>query len=243
MKKPIIGITTGEIVNRDRPWSALVYGQSRNYVRAVEQAGGVAVLFPITADTEAIEQLLGVVDGVVLSGGNDIDPALYGEQLAGAERISSERDVYETSLVKQIIESGKPLLAICRGMQMLNVVHGGTLYQDLVSDGIGVHDHDGSSRGRADNHIVHDIQAVEGSRLASIIGLEPINANSSHHQAVKDLGSGLRIAGMSDDGVVEAIELDGDGFRLGIQCHPESIWDNEPRWAAVFAAFMDAAKE
>lgn len=243
MTKPIIGITTGEIVNRDRPWSAYVYGQSYTYAKAIEDAGGTAILFPITADSESVDQLLELVDGVLLSGGNDINPAMYGEQLAGAAEISDARDAFEDILVTRLVASGKPLLAICRGMQMLNTIHGGTLYQDLASDGFGVYDHDGSSRSREDGYIVHDIQATEGSVLASIVGLEPLGANSRHHQAVKTLGVGLTIAATSDDGVVEAVELPGDVFRLGIQCHPESIYDKEPRWATVFDALVNAAKK
>lgn len=243
MVKLVIGITCGEIVNRDRPWSAYVYGQSYPYVQAVEDAGGIPILFPISASTEVVDRFFSLVDGVLFAGGNDINPSCYGQQLNGAQEISDARDRFELLLAEKVLGSHKPILGICRGMQLLNVACGGTLYQDLETDGFTTYDHNGSARRRDDAHIIHDIMPVPGSRLAGLVGTDPVPVNSRHHQAVRLLGDGVTVAATSDDGVIEAIELVGDMFRMGIQCHPEALYDSiEPRWAAVFEAFVNAAK-
>lgn len=238
---PLIGIS-GALVQTNA-WSPPVVGHRQGYVEAVLQAGGLPVLLPPLTDPRALRALYERLDGVLLAGGDDIDPSRYGETPhPKLGPVSPERDTAELQLARWAFADGKPLLGICRGMQVINVARGGTLWQDLPSDHPEGLDHYASATRRRWEAIVHPVKLAEDARLTRLLGATTIGFNSLHHQAVKRLGAGLRVVGRAPDGVVEAIEGDGEAFVAGVQGHPETLWQvTEPRWRRLFAAFVVAS--
>ena len=207
------------------------------------QAGGLPVLLPPLTDPRALRALYERLDGVLLAGGDDIDPARYGETphpRLGA--VSPERDTAELLLARWAFADGNPLLGICRGLQVINVARGGSLWQDLPSTHPESLDHYASATLRRWDVIDHTVALTEGSRLAGLLGTTAIGVNSLHHQAVKRLGIGLRAVGYAPGGMVEAIEGEDEAFVMGVQGHPETLWQAaEPRWSRLFAALVAAA--
>lgn len=191
-----------------------------NYPQAVIKGGGLPVLIPVTKDDSLLNHYTELCDGFLFSGGIDISPCRYGElpsRLLGPTSLLL--DDYQIPLMRKVIQSGKPLLAICRGIQVLNVACGGTLYQDVTefSPNVGKHMQE-TSRG----DISHPVTLEEGTILSQMFGTR-IWTNSYHHQSLKQIGSRLKVAAMSDDGLVEAVELTDYGFGVGVQWHPESM--------------------
>ena len=183
-----------------------------------------------------VEQLLGAVDGLVLTGGGDVDPQIYGENsLPSMGSIDPKRDHFELEITRRALEAGKPVLAICRGHQVLNVAAGGTLIQDTTSQVPEAIKHRQSA---PIYYPSHTVRVKEGSRLHGIFGKGELGVNTSHHQAVKDLGEGLVATAWAPDGVIEAMELPGDVFVLGVQWHPERMIDGE--MLKIFQAFIAA---
>ena len=186
-------------------------------------------------------ELLGAVEGLVVTGGAfDVPPELYGEARrkecgpSKPERTAFERDLLEAALAARL-----PVLGVCGGMQLLNVVRGGTLYQDLVADaGIGGHEQPAPKDVPS-----HAVAVVAGTQLAALVGGGTLRVNSTHHQAVREPGAGVLVSGRAPDGVVEAIELPDLPFALGVQWHPEAVLRHEPRHAAIFRALVRAAEE
>jgi putative glutamine amidotransferase len=243
--KPLIGITSGEVKNKNHSWAPLVYGQGHTYVDAVIRAGGVPVMLPLTTDLSVLASLSNRLDGLLLSGGNDIDPKLYGQKPhRSVKDISGLRDSTEVFLLQEMLAARKPVLAICRGMQLLNVACGGTLYQDIKSELNSPIDHEGSTKAADPRHIAHVLRINTDSRLFKLLQTERIDANSHHHQAVKSLGKDLRAVARTEDDVVEGIESTDDSFVFGIQAHPESLeGKTEPHWQKLFQAFVAAARQ
>ena len=229
--RPLIGVTTSELrpsgmatLRRqgepDHPEMAL----GMTYLQAIERAGAVPVVLPpCVSDLEA---LLARLDGVCLSGGPDLDPEAYGARERHAELGPTEPslDAFELALARAALERGMPLLGICRGSQALNVACGGTLHQHLP----------GHRQSEPGSHTTHEVEVLPDTRLAGLIGPGPYAVNSFHHQAVDELGQGLRIAARAADGTVEAIEGAG-GFALGVQWHAETLAD-----ARLFEALVGA---
>lgn len=240
---PFIGITAGETINHLYPFSPPVQGQSHTYIDAVVRAGGAPLLIPAVDNEAVLRRLYEQSSGLLLSGGNDLDPALYGASPAEQTvDFSPARDRQELRLLRWAIEDNKPILAICRGMQLLNVALGGTLYQHIPTDLPEAEVHDILSEQKRQSRIVHTLQVKSGSQLANVLGGEKLGTNAYHHQAVNRLGEGLEATAWSGDGVVEAIELPGSLFVVGVQSHPESLEAKiEPRWQKLFLAFVDAA--
>jgi len=241
--KPLIGITTGEIRNLTEPWSPIIYGQSYTYSDAIIRAGGLPVLLPLTNDVEVLRQLYHKLDGLLFAGGNDLDPKLYGQE-AYPETVdfSPARDHVEVQLMKWTLADQKPILAICRGMQLLNVLGGGTLYQHIKKDLKQASDHEISTRKKTLVDLAHQLSVEPTSKLAALIHSTTIAANTHHHQAIHRLADNLRVSARSEDGLIEVIEGDGEGYTMGIQCHPESLSSVEPKWDLVFAAFIESAR-
>lgn len=206
-----------------------------NYLRALRKAGGIPVVLPDTeADEAAIDGYLARLDGLLLPGGADIPPAEYGEEPhETVVELDEDRYRFEKALAGAWIErTDKPLLGICLGGQWINVVNGGSLVQDIPSE-FGI-----SHRDRE-----HPVSLEADSRLAEILGRSSVEVNSSHHQAVKRLGDGLRIVARCPDGVVEATEgADPDRFLVGVQWHPERLVDDRPEQKRIFEAFVEACR-
>lgn len=205
-----VGITSGYKGN-------ITVGE--NCCEAVRIAGGVPLIFPLVRDSVAAEALVAAVDAIVVTGGEDIDPKYYGEDILNETvHINEIRDVSDVLILKAAVKAGKPMLGICRGEQIINVVLGGTLYQDLPSQVTDVQPHSVTASARG----VHEITIDSKSRLGKIFGAETIYVNSSHHQAVKDPAPGLKVTARTSDGVVEAYEGFPKYDIIGIQSHPES---------------------
>jgi putative glutamine amidotransferase len=211
-----------------------------DYVRSVDKAGGMAVLLPPGEPSDA-PRLLDRIDGLLLSGGADVDPALYGHTPhPGLGRVVRARDDFELALCREALERDLPILAICRGQQVLNVATGGTLVQDIPSLIAGAADHDPPTQRWSP---VHEVDLLQGSRVRAILGRERVAVNSFHHQAVDALGQGLVVSARSVvDGVVEGVEDPRRRFVLGVQWHPEAFWREPDTFGPLFEALVGAAR-
>ncbi|NOK60914.1 MAG: gamma-glutamyl-gamma-aminobutyrate hydrolase family protein [Chloroflexi bacterium AL-W] len=236
--KPCIGITCGTF--RDKDWCPPSYGHRQTYVDAVVAAGGAPMLLPLTDDEEALRVIYDRIDGLLLSGGGDVEPHHYGEQpIPEMGTIDPLRDKVELLMSRWAMEDGKPVLAICRGIQVLNVALGGSLYQDIDAQLETDIPHNNSHKVEDWTHMVHDLRLAPDSHLAHMLGKDPFPINSLHHQSIKDVAPGLRATGWSPDGVVEAIEGTNGQFVVGVQCHPEALQgEADPRWQNLFNQFV-----
>jgi putative glutamine amidotransferase len=235
--RPIIGIPCHADfrAGSGRP----VYCNNRVYTHAIEQAGGIPLLIPLLHDVSALEELLPRLDGLLLSGGVDIQPYHYGEEPdASLDEGDPRLDKLELAVTKLALEAAMPLLGICRGMQLLNVALGGDLYQDIRDQYPGAIQH--CNRDYPRSHITHRVYVEPGSRMEAVLGTREFGVNSLHHQAVKHAGKGVRISGRAEDGVAELLEVEGYTFVLAVQCHPEEIYMSEPVCARLFKAFVQA---
>ena len=219
---------------------------SNRYTDAVIAAGGLPVILPATARREVIAEAVRRCDGVLLTGGDDIDPKLYARKLPEAlakttGRHDAERDVWEKFLIDAVFQQHKPLLAICRGQQMLNVALGGTLLVDIPSQVPNALNHNQMAR---KTEPVHSVSVAAGSLLASITGRVTLEVNSTHHQAVGRVAGSLRAVAQSADGVIESLELKEPGllpFLLAVQFHPERMLDGSARFLRLFSSFVRAS--
>jgi putative glutamine amidotransferase len=235
---PLIGVSTSITVG-EYPERAYV---NSAYLRAVEQAGGIPVLLPPQLGAEARETLWRRLDGLVLTGGGDIEPARFGElPHPSTALVSSDRDGLELDLVDRALRDDVPLFGICRGLQVLNVALGGTLHQH-VPDSVGeTVQHSQAEKRHVATHPVKLL--TEGTRLGEILGSPELAVNSFHHQAVKSLGRHLRDVGWAPDQVVEAVEHeDRRRFVIAVQWHPEDLVGHDAAARALFAAVVDAAR-
>jgi putative glutamine amidotransferase len=208
------------------------------YLEALDRAGGLPVVVP-PLDADAIEALLDRIDGVCLSGGPDLDPALYGAEPDPAlGPIEPALDVAELALARAADARAMPILGVCRGAQLLNVARGGTLHQHLPDAVPGAVEHRQTGDATATTHTV-DVQP--GSRVAGVLGATRADVNSFHHQAARDLGTGLLAVAWAPDGAVEAVEAADRGFAVGVQWHVECLTER-PEHQAVFRAFVEACR-
>lgn len=234
--QPIIGITTFRSENAfGQPYTMLLEA----YLKAILQAGGVPVLIPSLLADAGWEALYDRLDGILLSGGGDI--AL--ERFPGAahpriDEVDPARDAVELNLLHAAVADGKPFLGICRGCQIVNVGLGGTLYTHLPDQLPGALDHayPGNMRGV----LVHEVKIEEGTRFSEVFGEPLLKVNSHHHQGLKDIAPGLRVAGHAPDGLVEAVELPEHPFGLAVQWHPEWLTDQVPT-RNLFSSFVKAS--
>jgi putative glutamine amidotransferase len=236
-RRPVIGITTSVTVDQV-PERAYV---NTTYLRAVEAAGGIPLLLPPALDDEARDRLFAGLDGLLLTGGGDVDPGLFGEAPHPTTYdVAPARDTLEIAAARAALERGRPLLAICRGIQVLNVALGGTLYQDVAS-------HPGSPvRHRQEeprDQPTHTVKVKAGTRLATVLGVEEVDVNSMHHQALRTLGRGLVPVAWAPDQIVEGAEIDDPArFVLGVQWHPEELTGHSEPARRLFAALVAAAR-
>ncbi|MGQ0538800.1 MAG: gamma-glutamyl-gamma-aminobutyrate hydrolase family protein, partial [Gemmatimonadaceae bacterium] len=206
--------------------------------------GGAPVLIPLLADDEhALREVYNALDGVLMPGGVDMDPGLFGEERhAKLGRVDEVRDRVEMQLTRWSIADRKPLLGLCRGLQVLNVTLGGTLYQDLEAQFPAAIKHDYfPTYGFERDHLAHDVALSRGTRLAALLERDRITVNSMHHQGIKALAPGLVVSAVAPDGLIEAAELPGAPFCVGVQWHPEVFEMVHPDTRRVFHEFVAAA--
>jgi putative glutamine amidotransferase len=236
VKRPRIGVT-GVWHHWNDELAGVFVGA--DYTDGIIQAGGVPFAVPYTEEEKTLTAYAEMMDGLLLTGGVDVDPLFFGEEpIKGLGEVCPERDRLEMALVEKVLDMNKPVLAICRGMQVLNVAAGGTLFQDIYQQCKGVLQH----RQRSPRwHPTHSVVIKNGSKWHRIFGADRIRVNSFHHQAVKEVAPGFEATGYAEDGVIEAMESARHAFALGIQCHPENLWRKNSMFRNLFAAFVEAA--
>jgi putative glutamine amidotransferase len=240
-RPPIIGITTIAIEAEQNPLPPRM-GQNQAYIRGLVRAGAAPLMIPQLADATLVRALYQQLDGLLLPGGEDIDPARYGEDRH--ERcglVSPERDNMELALARWAVKDGMPLLAICRGIQVLNVALGGSLYQDIAAQLSGAERHDWYP-GYPRDRLSHEVAVTPQARLAAILSDLSPRVNSLHHQALKEVPPALTVVARAPDGVVEAIEITDHPFALGVQWHPEELADGDARAQRLFDALVEATQ-
>ncbi len=238
--KPIIGISGSILTNVGSNFNGYIRAYvNQDYVDSVLQAGGVPLILPMNDQTETANEMLKLCDGIILSGGHDVDPNLYGEEpLQKLGEICPKRDAFDIALYNSAIEQKKPILGICRGYQIINVINGGTLHQDLsYADGVWIrHDQDDGP-----TVLTHSLN-VENDEFLNV-GVERFRVNSFHHQILKDVAPGFNVVATSDDGVVEALQkIDDDIFIFAVQWHPEMLHKIDENSKRIFANFVDVVK-
>ncbi len=234
---PLIGVTAYQTTNHEGlPVNALL----RAYLDAVLQAGGTPVVIPVNLPADRVPNLYDRLDGILFSGGGDIENThFHGESHPRISDVDPERDLIELSILDTFISGKKPILGICRGLQIINVGMGGTLYTHIIDQMPEAQQHDFSS-GFPRNFIAHYVTIKSGTRLASILGEANLPVNSLHHQGIKDIPVGLEPSAFSPDGLVEAIELKDHPYGIAVQWHPEWLMDQE-LIQKLFRSFIAAA--
>ena len=245
MKKPLIGITCNFLSDISGMVQAGIAapGQSwhllaDDYIRSVRAADGVPVILPTDEIFDRALPLVQALDGIVLSGGPDVTPALYNERIGlRCGPLDPDRDRFELALARYALEKDLPLLGICLGIQIMNVALGGTLYQDLSSAGYELHTILTNTR----NVPPHGVAVVDGTPLKDVFGETSVAVNSFHHQGVRDIPAGLEPAARSEDNLTEALYVPGKRFALAVQWHPEMMYDSAQQ-AKIFRAFVDVCR-
>ena len=245
--RPTIGVTTQTLhaidgIPAGLPASVVM---NQRYYEAAAAAGGAPVLIPLLDDVDALRASYEACDGILIPGGVDMDPATYGEaphEKLG--RIDPARDRVELQLTRWCIEDRKPLLGLCRGLQVINVALGGTLYQDIDAQLAGAIRHDYfPTYGFERDHLSHDVAVAPSSRLRSLVDAEQLPVNSMHHQGVKELGEGLVASARAADGLIEAVESSNGHWMVAVQWHPEVFDHDDPHTRQLFRGFVNAAKQ
>jgi putative glutamine amidotransferase len=242
MNPPLIAVSTSVTVDK-YPERAYV---NASYLNAVQQAGGAPIPLAPQLTPAARAEILRRVQGVLLTGGGDVDPARFGETPhPTTAEVSSARDTLEIELTRWALAQHVPLLAVCRGLQVLNVALGGSLYQDIPSEPGSPLDHSQAGlQGRARHIPTHHVKVRDGSRLAGILGALEVDVNSFHHQAIKRLGGRLADVAWAPDSIIEGVELtEPDQFVVGVQWHPEELVGSDRAALNLFAALVQRARE
>jgi putative glutamine amidotransferase len=234
--RPVIGLTSRTLplpaTKKQRPTETV----TRTYVEALERAGALCLLIP-NVDPDRAGAYLDRVDGLLLTGGDDPDPSLFGEEPhPRIDLVDERRDRFEIALTTGARERGLPVFGICRGVQLMNIALGGDIFQDIESQTESLIQH---TQRRLDDGPWHEVAVAEGSRLAAILGSERLRVNSFHHQACRRPGEGLAVSAASADGLAEAVEDPSRPFFLGVQWHPEL---GGPGSSELFASFVDSAR-
>jgi len=240
--KPLIGITANRHeFDLKMPVPALLgLNVSDDYAHGIETAGGIPVVIPYIETHDSLEALALRLDGLVLAGGEDVNPELFGEEpKRGLGQVNPDRDALEVALIAEMVAQNKPILGICRGLQVLNAVFGGSLYQDVPREWKGHIQH--SQRARR-SHLSHTVHVEPGSRLHGLLNQQTqIHTNSFHHQAINKVGQELVPVAWDSEGLVEAIEHPGYKFLVAVQWHPENLWRTCPVFLGLFKGLVDAA--
>ena len=237
MPKPLIGITTRNEKDSDgHPLTALQH----SYINAIVRAGGLPILIPSIFSEEDFLDLYSRLSGILFSGGGDVSLEYFsGLDHPRIGEVDDKRDLTEIRLMRAAVNDGKPILGICRGAQVMNIALGGTLYTHIPAQLKGALDHD--YPGNLRRVLVHPVNVDESSRSAEIFGETLLNVNSLHHQGLKDIAPGLRVAGCAPDGLVEVVEIPDHPYAIAVQWHPEWLTD-QPSMQRLFKSFVDAGK-
>lgn len=218
-------------------------GTLSSYVRAVENAGGCPVIVYRVQDIDSIKPIVQLLDGIIFTGGTDINPLLYNElPKVGLQQVDTERDRFELNLVEWVLENTEiPILGICRGMHLLNILKGGTLHQDLIDEGVTSTDHL-LSESIPVTEYSHNVNISTHSKLYQIFNKNIVSVNSSHHQGIDKIGKDFEVVAFSDDNIIEAIEMDQDRFVVGVQWHPEKLSEKYDEQQTLFNRFMELTR-
>ena len=235
MKKTIIGLSPLYDREKDSYWML------PGYMKMVERCGAVPLMLPLTTEEPLLAAAFELCDGILLTGGQDVSPSLYGQPLSPlCGEVCEARDEMDRRLLISAIGADKPVLGICRGLQLMNAALGGTLYQDLPTEYGTTAEHcmkPPYDRG------VHSVCLLDDTPLHDLLGVDEISVNSYHHQAVKDPASCLKTMAVSEDGLIEAMYLPGKRFIWGVQWHPEFSHEKDPRCLRIAEAFVEACEE
>lgn len=248
-KRPVIGIPTQTLqslggIPAGFPPSWVM---SQRYIVTLTAAGALPWMIPLVGnDEETLRGIYDELDGVFLPGGADIDPSSYSEERHPlCDRTDTARDRVELALSRWAMADRKPVLGVCRGVQVINLAAGGTLYQDLGDQYKGAirHDYFPFSGEFTRDHLAHEVEVAQNTRLAEIIGAGTIEVNSMHHQGIRELGGGLIATAIAPDGLIEATESANGSFVIGVQWHPEALTDRDERMRRLFDVFVEASGE
>ena len=232
--KPIVGVMPLWDDDKESLW------MMPGYLEGLEEAGAVPIIFPLIEYKEELSRFVDICDGILLTGGHDVSPDIYGEvPLDGKVSCCAKRDNMEKMVLEDAMLSDKPVLGICRGIQLVNALLGGTLYQDLPSQHPSKTEHHQTPPYDVP---VHDVIIKKGTPLFDCIGTERIGVNSYHHQAVKELAPDLKAMAESEDGLVEALYLPSSRFFWAVQWHPEFSYKTDENSRKIFEAFVDSMK-
>lgn len=238
---PIIGITTfckQEEVKNSRKYNKL----NCNYIDGIAETGGQPLLIPELNNLKKAKPYIDLLDGIIFSGGKDISPALYGEKPISAVDSNLNRDKWEIKLLELALEKGIPVLGICRGMQLINIVLRGTLYQDIVEQYNKELIHLAKSDEEGLEYVQHKIKIEPDTKLSRFLCTRELEVNSYHHQAVKELGENLQVSARSEGGIIEAIESENEEFLLGVQWHPEDLLEKYSCFNNLFQELVERAR-
>src|SRR5579884_286620 len=235
--RPVVGLPAHTASDSGRSAHAVL----DSYIIALRHHGATPVILPAAEDSISILLFVGMIDGLVLPGGVDLDPECYGEQPSPQlGSMDPALDVTEMPLIATALELDLPVLAICRGMQSLCVALGGSLIQDLPSDGFRGHER----RDKPRDHLAHPINIDLASKLAAILQAQTIEVNSLHHQALRSVPDRLHVVAHAHDGIIEAVEMTDRDFVVGVQCHPEDLWNStQPEFSRLFDRFVAVARD
>ena len=243
-RRPVIGIATQTLPaapgERQACWL-----MGRSYIEELRKVDAIPWIIPlIPHDPDTLQEIFDRLDGVFITGGVDVDPRCYGEpksDLCGAT--DPDRDAVEISLLKHALAWDLPVLAVCRGIQILNVTCGGTLYQDVTAQVPAAlkHDYFPTPEQPSRKYLAHDVKVSQGSRLARILGDAVVPVNSMHHQAIKNLAPSLAPTAHAPDGIIEGVESSNWRYLIGVQWHPEELTETQPEMAHLFRTFAEAS--
>lgn len=241
MKKPVIGISGSIIVDSGGMFPGYKRSYVNNdYVASVIKNGGIPLIIPFNTDDELISEQISCIDALILTGGHDVDPFLYGEEPSQKlGEIFPERDSFDFTLIKYAKEKNIPILGICRGYQIINVYHGGSLYQDLSYKNDCFVKH---WQAHSSELVTHTVNIDKDSKLYSMFDSEEIRVNSFHHQILKDIPDNFRATAHAKDGVIEAIEAQDYRYLVAVQWHPEMLHNSVEKMNNIFKSLIEEAK-
>jgi len=236
---PFIGLTSARTLSI---YSTQMISVGEAYISALERAGACPVVIPLGLEEYTLKKIIGHLDGLLFTGGGDLHPQRYGSNLhPKVALVDEDRDRVELALVEWVVSNGMPFMGICRGLQLINVALGGSLYEDLTDQHPGSLKHD-YFPGYPRDELVHPVKIVEGSLLNQTLTIDTIQVNSLHHQGIRSLAQDLNAAAYAPDGVVEAVELPGHPYGLAVQWHPEWLQEHQSM-RRLFTSFVAAVRE